>query len=339
MVKRPKSPRKSTEPVSPSPAKRRSRKTVLVTCPDCGTRFRTPGGADRLETACLNCDKPVPLPGRNEPADLEDAPQESAGPTLRMPNVFDAMAEERFAGEVHRPAWPFLEGTFSFPWYPEGLFRWVALSLGCAAVVVLYLAMHWCFSRGGWYARAGYAFGFPCGWLSIWTFSYTASCGTAIVTETAAGNDRITGWADPDWREWMGELFALLPAILTAVSLAFGAGRLVEVLGGPFWTFGGITLFFLLPVCLLSAIEAGSPFVPFSPFIVKSLALRVWAWGRFYTASAALAVIWPGSFILGYQKEPFYAAAVTGPLMAIGLLVYPRLLGRLAWCLTDAQGE
>ena len=75
----------------------------------------------------------------------------------------------------------------------------------------------------------------------------------------------------------------------------------------------GGTLFFLLPVCMLSTIDVNSPFVPFSPLIVKSLATHGGAWARFYAASGALALIWPGSFILGYQEEPFYAAIVTGP--------------------------
>ncbi len=338
MGKRPDSRQPQAKPAAPA-KKRRSRKSVLVTCPACGTRFRTPVREDQSETACLNCDKPIPLPGRAENADRAENAEESDAPAVHKMNIFEAMAEERFAGEVYRPALPFLQGTFSFPWYPEGLFRWVMMSLGCAIVMVLYLAMHWCFARGGWFARAGYAFGFPFGWLSIWTFSYAASCGTTIVTETAAGNDRITGWADPDWREWTGELFGLLPAIMTAVALAFGVGKLVEFLGGPFWIFAGVALFFLLPICLMSAIETGSAFMPFSPFIIKSLGSGAWAWGRFYAASAGLALVWPGSFILGYQVQPFYAAAVTGPFMAIGLLVYPRLLGRLAWCLTDAQGE
>ena len=100
-----------------------------------------------------------------------------------------------------------------------------------------------------------------------------------------------------------------------------------------------MTLFFLLPICLLSTIDVNAPFVPFSPLIVKSLATHGGAWARFYAASGALALIWPGSFILGYQEEPFYAAIVTGPLMSISLLVYPRLLGRLAWCINDVPEQ
>ncbi len=308
---------------------------VLVTCPACGTRFKTPG--HQSETPCLNCDLPVPVrPRKDKPA---EEGSEDRKPARRSPDVFAAMAEERFGGEVYHPTFPFLDGTFTFPWYPEGLFRWLSLSVGCAFSVLLFVAMQWCFSLGGWFARAGYAFGFPFGWISIWTYSYAASCGMAILTETAAGNDRIDGWPDPDWREWMGDLLALLPAILTAVSLAFGAGKMVELSVGLFWTPAGLSLFFLLPVCLLSTIEARSPFVPFSLLVTRSFALRSWAWGRFYLASAALAVIWPGSLIWAYQRNPFYAAVITAPLMGIALLVYPRLLGRLAGFLAELETE
>ena len=337
MVKRPNSRREPAESEHRPTPKRRPRKQVRVTCPACGTRFKTPGG--RAETPCLNCDKPVPVRTRKEASSDEEDLDDSDGRNASKPDVFGAMAEERFGGEVYRPTFPFLEGTFSFPWYPESVVRWVGLSLGCAMSVLLYVAMHWCFSRGGWFARAGYAFGFPFGWISVWTYSYAASCGTAILTETAAGNDRITGWPEPDWREWMGDFLALFPAILTAVSLAFGAGKLSELLGGPFWTAGGIALFFVLPVCLLSTIEAHSPFVPFSPLVLKSLPICGWAWARLFAASAALAALWPGCLILGYQKEPFYAAVVTAPLMATSLLVYPRLLGRLATFIAELEVE
>src|SRR5690606_34921396 len=131
-------------------------------------------------TPCLNCEKPVPLRARKEQPQAE----ETSEPVKKKLDVFAAMAEERFGGDVHRPTLPFLEGTFAFPWYPEALFRWVVLSLGCAMSIVLFVAMLWCFARGGWFARAGYAFGFPFGWISIWTYSYAASCGSAILTET-----------------------------------------------------------------------------------------------------------------------------------------------------------
>lgn len=311
-----------------------------MTCPACNTRFIASAGPEDHETPCLNCDHPVPFPGRklaSSSAEENSSPEKSS--KTRKPDLFAAMAEERFSGEVYQPRLPFLEGTFTFPWYPEGLFRWIVLSAGCSIVMVLFVAMHWCFARGGWFARAGYAFGFPFGWLSIWTFSYAASCGTAILIETAAGNDRITGWPEPDWRDWMSDLLALLPSALTAVSIAFGISALGELIIGQFWGPGGIALFFMLPICLLSTIEAHSAFIPFSPLILKSLVYRASAWGRFYLASGVLAVLWPGSLIVGYQKQPFYAAAVTGPLMAISLLVYPRLLGRLGGCIADLQEQ
>jgi hypothetical protein len=281
----------------------------------------------------------VPIPSRKDSSEAEGGTTKSARSANQKTDVFGAMAEERYGGEIHRPTFPFLEGTFSFPWYPEALFRWMVLSLGCAATVLLFLVMLWCFSQGLWMARAGYAFGFPFGWLSIWTFGYAAGCAGAIISETAAGNDRVEGWPDPDWRDWFSELLALLPSLMTAVALAFGAGKLSQALDGPFWTPAGVTLFFLLPICLLSTIDVNSPFVPFSRLIVGSLTVHAWAWLRFYAAAMALALTWPGSFILGYQKEPFYAAVITAPLMSISLLVYPRLLGRLAWCINDGSDK
>lgn len=179
-------------------------------------------------------------------------------------------------------------------------------------------------------ARAGYAFGFPFGWLSIWTFSYLAACSTAIISETAAGNDQISGWPEPDWRQWFWEMCEYVPSLSAAASVAYGVARLSSLLADSFWPAFFASFFLLTPIFVLSVFESGSVFTILTRFVVSSLFRRCWVWLRFYATSAVLAVMWPGTLIYGYSLAPFQTALVTGPLMAAALLIYARLMGRLA---------
>ena len=320
-----------------------ARRQVVIACPGCGTRFQAPLRKDAYETPCLTCDRPVVVagvaetsPGRPEP-DARKAPARRAAAPRKernRQNVFHrAAAEHRDDPTPELPLLPFLSAV-SFPWYPEVLLRWLFLSAGCSAVVFLFVVVSWCMSMGGMMARAGYALGFPFGWLSIWTFSYLAASSTVIITETAAGSNRISGWPEPDWREWFWEMLRYVPSLAAAASLAYGAAHLTLLLWDSYWPAALGTFFLLTPILLLSVLDSGSMLTLGTPLILSSLYLRWWGWLRFYATCAALAVLWPGTLIAGYLVEPFYSALVTGPLMAAVLLIYARLLGRLGQAIT-----
>ena len=90
-------------------------------------------------------------------------------------------------------------------------------------------------------------------------------------------------------------------------------------------------MFFLFPFVLLTLLERSSLFNLFSPKIAGSLFVNLWAWLLFYVQSvlllaALLLVAMPSSRVLGTLS-----AVVIGPWFTAILMVYFRLVGRLAW--------
>jgi len=180
-------------------------------------------------------------------------------------------------------------------------------------------------------ARAGYAFGFPFGWTLIWTFSYLAASSTSIITETSAGADEVSGWPEPDWRQWVGEMCHYIPSLGAAATSAHFITQITSGHAGFYWPVSFAVFFLLAPILVLSVFDSGSAFTMITPFVISSLARRWWAWLRFYATAAALTLLWPGTLMLGYSLAPFHASVITGPLMAAAFLIYARLLGRLAF--------
>lgn len=287
--------------------------------------------------ACLACESPVFVAGTEDAESSSKksrkAKKENSDTASERDNVFVRMAEVREEMAEPPPVLPFLS-TITFPWYPETMFCWVMLSAGCAAVMLLFVSANWCWATGGVMSRAGYALGFPLGWLSIFTFSYLAACSTAIISETAAGSDRVSGWPDPDWRDWFWTMMRYAPAVGAAAAAAYGVGLLAQLTNESYrWPAIGVTMLLLTPIFILSTLDSGAVMTLLTPLITGSLVRRWWAWLRFYAMCFALAVFWPGTLLAGYSLQPFYAAAVTAPLMAAVLLIYARLLGRLAWAI------
>ena len=80
-----------------------------------------------------------------------------------------------------------------------------------------------------------------------------------------------------------------------------------------------------VPVCELS-----------SPAILQSLIRRVWCWGLFYVEVAVLAAPWVACAIIGFTfRHPFWTALLLAAPVSALVLIYARLLGRLAWRIAE----
>jgi hypothetical protein len=95
--------------------------------------------------------------------------------------------------------------------------------------------------------------------------------------------------------------------------------------------------FVLYPVMLLSALESGSPAVPYSPHIFRSLKTVWWAWLALYLQSGVLFAVWLWLTVEFFPDQPFGTLAIAAPALAAITLIYARLLGRLVWCAKRAS--
>ncbi len=177
-------------------------------------------------------------------------------------------------------------------------------------------------------------FSLPIIWISFFTLSYSAACGICVLESTAAGLDRIEGWPEPNWKDWMVQMLYLAWVAAIPLVVSFGLAKLASLAGWRMeWVLPG-SMFVLFPIALLSALEANSSWAPITLPILTSLVRWWWAWLTFYLLTgflasglAAMAIV-----LVAASHERFLL--LLGSLVAAAVFIYFRLLGRLAWRMT-----
>jgi hypothetical protein len=91
----------------------------------------------------------------------------------------------------------------------------------------------------------------------------------------------------------------------------------------------------LFPILFLSMLEANSPFWPFSAPVWRSLLSHWWAWGKFFLLSTVLFAAVVGGALLCVVEVSFLLGFVVAFVTVAILMIYFRLLGRLAWCCSE----
>jgi hypothetical protein len=249
----------------------------------------------------------------------------------------------------------FFAGTLTFPLRLGNLGRTLTLCAGTVALVGAFRLGVWCFQadddqldRSTRVLLAnGLLFSVVFGSLVLPAWLYAASCyGMTILRETACGVDRIRDWPHLLALEGLGEVFYVLnAALLSAVPgkiaawlwtrLALPAtlpNLLSSETGLPptgLWVVGGMMLLF--PILLLSMLAADSPVHPLSASAWRTL-LRQWQAWLAFSMTAFVAAIAAVALAVALRHRAGWAAQVivSGVLVAVGWMIYCRLLGRLA---------
>lgn len=337
---------------------RRVPKQVPVICA-CGTRFQAAVRKAAYEIECLVCAQPVRVPGA---ADLlkpreSEADAAAAAPSPKSgPTVFDRMAEIRQVEGPALPRWTFFSGVFTMPWHPEAVVRWLYLSAGFALWGVAGTGTLFCALGGGPLLYGAFAFGKAFLWLTILVGGYCCSCCLAILADTEQGQDTIEGWPEPFWLDWFFDLLRVAAMQLTVAAVAFGlaagvcvamghpptplVGSLASPAGAglrlPFVVPMAAAEFLLFPIVLLSTLDSGSIWMPFSATVLRSLGRAWWAWLLFYALSSVLTIT---LCLLAqcWTRLPWETTVLAGPIIPALLLVHARLLGRLAWTINRTR--
>ena len=169
------------------------------------------------------------------------------------------------------PRRAFLRGVFEFPFYLDVLPQWIKLAFASAVeiglawkIVQLILS-----SEGGGFGGGGIAVGalvllapailFGCICIAmIW------AVGSAIIEDTAAGMNHIENWPESlvldDLPSLVFPAIALFLAALPGVAISWMSEN-----GLPWiWFLAPVSTVLLFPFTLLSILETGSVFIPFS---------------------------------------------------------------------------
>jgi DNA-directed RNA polymerase subunit RPC12/RpoP len=321
-----------------------------ITCPDCTKPIRvppppskaaTPGRADELAMGTVSAQTyelslpikppPVVVSGFRSAADHPPHPPEAMPPAEvnAAPTNAGRMVSARRPDRAGRRMW---DGKpLGFLFYPGVRLCWLLSAIGLAAILALSgeasqliaVADPRTYFIGMMYIAIS-------GLLGLFGFVILAPYLLAILHDTAAGCDRIENWPDDVYHDWLlhGINF-VVPAAL-AVLLGEGLGRLLGRAGVPPWLGVGLGTFLLFPVLLLSVLETGSPFVPWSSPVWRSLAADWPAWTLFYGAASIVVAVSGVVAWYGLALAGFWAVLPTSVVIAAGVLWYVRLLGRLA---------
>jgi DNA-directed RNA polymerase subunit RPC12/RpoP len=242
------------------------------------------------------------------------------------------------ADEVERvkprlPERPFFTGLTSFMFDSDAVLRWLMLTLLLHATTTL-LAWIVELSGGPSIAQVG-ALGMTVA-ASFFALVFTvtaAACCLAILQDTSNGGDKIENWPGMQFTDWMMDVFYVVNALLAAALPGLFLGGAWMCLGGKVWSAfcgGAISAIALFPVFLTSMVAEGSTFSVASPAVWGTLRTESRLWGKFYLLSAGLGI---GLLLLAgiIADCGFLLRCLCSALAVIAIMIYFRLLGRLAW--------
>lgn len=232
------------------------------------------------------------------------------------------------------PAWPFLSGVFSFPFYLQAIGVWMLIGMGLTVGGLGLVLCTWCLDQG--LTLAFRCFVLPVFFIIAFSCSYASAACLVITQVTSDGYDGVDDWPTGDWREWAWSMTYTAGMFVLALMIAWGIQALVPY-GWPIPLLGSIIVFY--PILLLSALESGSPANPISKPVLESLLLVWWAWLIVIVESAVMLGAWLLFTVLAFQQAPWLAPVLAAPLLAAGLMIYARLLGRLAWKIDQTMAQ
>jgi hypothetical protein len=285
-------------------------------------------------------DKPK-RPKVKPPADDTYAVSQPVEPTKRpravpaAPSILERaqLPLEREA-ERARPAptrLPFLVGVFNFPWYLRTMAAWGMISIG---LTVSLLGVLFCMylDEQGVGVLAVRCFGVPVLLIATLTLSYASACCMAAIETTAEGYDEVIDWPSGYWRDW----FFTMVAALAILAIAMGIGGLIGWwLGIGTWLPAAVTGYVFFPLFVLSTLEAGSMTVLVSWPVLRSFWSVWWGWLLFYVETGVAVAVAAVTAVAAFRLQPWLTPFIAGPAIGAAMLIYARLIGRLAWCFAE----
>jgi len=189
------------------------------------------------------------------------------------------------------------------------------------------LAFVWCFVLLSFNFFVGRIIALPTGVLVILGLSYASACYLGILESTSHGHTTPDDQLQGDWRDWFWSLPSTLGMFALATAVGYGLGQLAP---DNTWVIVDITIWLLYPILQLSSLETGSPLLPFSVPVLRSLGTRVLAWMLFYGVSFLLMFIVGALAKAAWRDPPYVTMLLLGPIATVALLVYGWMLGQLA---------
>jgi hypothetical protein len=328
-----------------------------IACPDCGKQHIVPTPAKQApkrsvmasasETPVLD---PASAPGERPPferistrgMDFEEEQEAAYARAIEKSARTGKPMELDTRGRPVLPRFPLLTGILSFPFQAGCRERWAALTIGLLiwAWLIVDGVPAWATWQGdpvGAMAAMGGLAQTMIGAIGaiIW-LAAASNILIAIVSQSAAGADRIREWPPMNFIMSMGEMLPVSVAAIFAAAPGWMLGRLIaeEPWQLALLTVGSLLLGF--PVAHLSQLAGNSTWELIELKVLGTMVRCPFSMILFYLESAILAAICAAAGIFAAQFHEYLALAFA-PLYVFCLLLYARLLGRLGWRLSEAS--
>ncbi len=286
----------------------------------------------------------TPIP--SEPLDeayLVDVPVSTPPPEPPPVSEEQKRAERVPAPPPLPPAWPLWRGVYTYPWKIENLKVWIALGLGLtvflflAAIFYQLIFVAKLLSSEGFHPEAAFpVLTIPIlAILGLVTTLYGSAHFLAILEDAAGGNE---SYQRPEVvTDWFGAFFhlafigicALIPALLV------GAGVATFSENGWGWLVALPLALILFPVFLLSSMAGDSHLAILNGNVIASFLRKPLLLPVLFMASSVLAAACLGLGYLTFTTSNFFLALPTGFVWSACLIIYARLLGRVAWVMSQ----
>ena len=240
----------------------------------------------------------------------------------------------RYFKKVPPPKWTYFSGVIGYPWRGPNIARWTAMSVGLAVSNVVWLqmldAMGLLNGKLTNMAIQGVIIAMFAVAMMLLSLAISAASFQSALQDTSDGHDLPQDHTMPEWDQW---IFVLL-GVLSIVAASAAIGYPLSLAIGPIAFVISLLIFF--PILMLSAMESDSMLVPFSPPVLRTLGSHFLGWITFYLLSTCLLAAGGVAFRYAFPEAPYLTVFLFGPVEATLMLLYARLLGRLAWRASDA---
>jgi hypothetical protein len=238
-------------------------------------------------------------------------------------------------GRPVMPRWPLISGVLPFFFSRTVPVVWLLMSMGFAAATWALLT-----GIGSANSESGAFTGVPLigggSALLMITTAAAYSCLLQIIMESSEGNHTVYHW--PVLTDWLAALLWFGVAVPMSALPGWVIGHIPGVSDNPGLNALLIasSVLILLPIVMLSQLDINSPAGILSGRILTSLLRCPFSWMFFYFESAVLVAICGGATYFVAERYP-NAALWLMLLYTAALIVYARLIGRLAWRLAEAM--
>jgi hypothetical protein len=226
-----------------------------------------------------------------------------------------------------------LSGVWSFPFYFTTLESLVFTSIGL--MLGGWGLMFWIKFGAVGGTTTVYYIGLPVCAVLMLTISYCVTCCLTIVESTAEGWDSVQISPGIEWKEWIWNFAHIMTLLLQAGMV----GAVVKLLcGTESWLPMLVVTYAVFPMVLLGALAADGAWTPLAiGSVLRSLIQAGQAWTFFYLETIPPVVVWCMIVAAGLSSyQPWMTPLYAAPLLAIFILIYARLIGRLAGCISTS---